>query len=78
MPDAPAPVYNTAGTKVAAWTIRLAYSDVHDIITLTCDRCEAEWAPSLHIELSVGPEDLQSALVHLEKFAAAANSVRLF
>lgn len=78
MPDAPAPVYNSAGTKVSPWTIRLAYDDVSDSVSLTCDRPESVWAPALHVSLTFAPGDLPDALAHLRRFAEGAHAVRLF
>lgn len=78
MPDAHPPTRNSAGTAVSPWTIRLAYDDVSDRLSLTCDRPESEWAGSIHLSLTFEAASLDEALTHLERFADSANAVRLF
>lgn len=78
MPDAPPPVRNGLGDIVGAWSVRVDYDEVLDVIVVNVRLPGGRWRKSTTTRGTFGPDEIEDAIAAVQVAIRTAGARRLF
>lgn len=77
-PDAPAPVYDSHGNRVAEWSLRIAYDATQDRLTVSWQQEAGPYHKSKALVEHYDPKDLEDAIADVQRAVRILGARRLF
>lgn len=78
MPDAPKPTYDSHGNMVAAWTIRVGYDPLRDLLEVHWRQEAGPYHKAKSLTETYDPVDLEDMLATLQRAVRILGARRLF